>query len=202
VFDTRHNFNLSLVATSSIKRYSGWTNRLLNNWQLAPLFHAASGQPINIIDGSDNSLTGINSGLNDRPNQVLSNVYATNSVCNAGSTPCVQYLNQAAFALAPLGTFGNLSRNAINGPDNINLDVSLSRQFKITERFSLQARADAFNMLNHTNFAGAISPAGTVSSYPTFSSGTNNNRLNAGTFGRIPSAFDPRIMQFALKLFF
>ena len=202
VFDTRHNFNLSLVATSSVKRYGGWTNRLLNNWQLAPLFHAASGQPINIIDGSDNSLTGINSGLNDRPNQVLSDVYATNSVCNAGSTPCVQYLNKAAFALAPLGTFGNLSRNAINGPDNINLDVALSRQFKITERFSLQVRADAFNILNHTNFAGAISPAGTVSSYPTFSSGTNNNRLNAGTFGRIPSAFDPRIMQFALKLFF
>ena len=110
----------------------------MNNWQLAPLFHAASGQPINIIDGTDNSLTGINGGLNDRPNQVLQNVYANNTPCSAGSTPCVQYLNKAAFAFSPLGTFGNLGRNAINGPDNINLDVSLTRQFKITERFSLK----------------------------------------------------------------
>ena len=61
----------------------------------------------------------------------------------------------------------------------------------------MQARADAFNVLNHTNFVGAISPAGTVTGYTTFS-----NNMSASTFGRVQAAFDPRILQFALKLYF
>ena len=203
VFDTRHNFNTSVVATSSVKRGNRWANRLLSDWQLAPLIHLSSGQPLNLVTGKDNSLTSINGSNNDHPNQVLANVYATNPVCNNGSTPCVQFLNPAAFTPNPVGTYGNLARNAVRGPHNLNFDAAISRLFKVNEHFSLQARMDAFNFLNHPNFVGAISPAGTVSSNPTFSSGTNNNNLSsATTFGRIPSAFDPRILQFALKLFF
>jgi len=202
VFDTRHNFNTTLVATSSMKRGNRLINRLLSDWQIAPLIHIASGQPINIITGKDNSLTGINSGNNDRPNQVLPNVYATSPVCDKVFSSCVQFLNKAAFQPNAPGTFGNLGRNAVEGPHNINVDVALSRLFRITERFSLQARMDAFNIFNHANFVGAISPAGTVSAYPIFSNGTNNGSLASSSFGRIPSAFDPRILQFALKLFF
>ncbi len=149
----------------------------------------------------DNSLTAINTSNNDRPDVILPNVFATNPVCNNGATPCVQYLNKAAFIPNPLGTYGNLGRNSIRGPGNVNVDVALSRLFRITERFSLQARMDTFNVFNHANFVGNISPAGTVSAYPTFSSGHNNN-LTAATFGRIQAAFDPRILQFAMKLFF
>jgi len=202
VFDTRHNFNTTLVATSSMKRGNRLINRLLSDWQIAPLIHIASGQPINIITGKDNSLTGINSGNNDRPNQVLPNVYATSPVCDKVFSSCVQFLNKAAFQPNAPGTFGNLGRNAVEGPHNVNVDVALSRLFRITERFSLQARMDAFNIFNHANFVGAISPAGTVSAYPIFSNGTNNGSLASSSFGRIPSAFDPRILQFALKLFF
>jgi hypothetical protein len=79
----------------------------------------------------------------------------------------------------------------------VNFDAALSRMFKISERFSLQARLDGFNVLNHTNFAGAISPAGTVTGYSTLSTG-----LSSSTFGRVQSAFDPRILQFAMKLYF
>jgi hypothetical protein len=79
----------------------------------------------------------------------------------------------------------------------VNFDVSLSRTFKITERFSLQGRMDAFNVLNHANFVGAISPAGTVTGYTTLST-----TENASTFGRVQPAFDPRILQFAMKLLF
>ena len=197
VFDTRHNFNTSLVATSSMKRGSRWVNRLLSDWQIAPLVHVASGQPLNIITGADNSLTSINTSNNDRPDVVLSNVFATNPVCNNGATPCVQYLNKGAFIPNPLGTYGNLGRNSIRGPGNVNVDVALSRLFPITERFRLQARMDTFNVFNHANFVGAISPAGTVSAYSTFS-----NNLTAATFGRVQAAFDPRILQFAMKLFF
>ena len=194
VFDTRHNFNATLVATSSFKSPNRLLTMLLSDWQIAPLIHASSGQPLNITVGKDNSLTGLN---NDRPNQVLANVAAVNPVCSNGSTPCVQFLNPAAFQPNPTGTFGNLGRNAVRGPHTINFDMALSRIFKFGERYSLQARADAFNVPNHANFAGAISPAGTVTGYSTLS--TN---MSASTFGRVQSAFDPRIIQFALKLFF
>jgi hypothetical protein len=194
VFDTRHNFNTSLVATSEVKGNNPWVSRLLSGWEIAPLIHASSGQPLNVTVGKDNSLTGLN---NDRPNQVLANYRATNPICNNGTTPCVQWIDPAAFTPNAPGTYGNVGRNALRGPKTVNFDVALSRIFKIRERFSVQARVDAFNVLNHTNFAGAISPAGTVTSYSTLS--TNEG---ATTFGRVQSAFDPRILQFALKLYF
>jgi hypothetical protein len=198
VFDTRHNFNTSLVATSSVNRANKWTNRLLSNWEIAPLVHASSGQPLNIVVGKDNSLTLLN---NDRPNQVLSNAYATNPICNNGTTPCVQWLNPAAFVAGPVGTFGNLGHNALRGPHTVNFDAAVSRIFKLHERYSLQARMDAFNVFNHPNFVGAISPAGTVTAFTTFTN-TTAGSLQSGTFGRSVAAFDPRIIQFALKLYF
>jgi hypothetical protein len=79
----------------------------------------------------------------------------------------------------------------------VNVDVALSRIFKFTERFSVQVRAEAFNIINHTNFVGGISPAGTVQSYTTM-----NTNLSSSAFGQVQSAFDPRILQFALKLYF
>jgi hypothetical protein len=169
-------------------------NRLLSGWELAPLIHASSGQPLNVTVGKDNSLTGLG---NDRPNQVLSSVAATNTVCNNGVTPCVQFLNPAAFSANALGTFGNLARNAISGPNTVNFDAAVSRIFKFREQLNLQARLDVFNVFNHTNFVGAISPAGTVTGYSTLS--TNES---SSSFGRIAAAFDPRILQVSLKLNF
>lgn len=194
VFDTRHIYNTSFVSISSFKSGNAMLRNLLANWEAAPLIHLSSGQPLNVTVGKDNSLTGLG---NDRPNQVLSNVFATNSVCSNGSTPCVQYLNPGAFAPNPLGTYGNLARNAIRGPHTLNFDMALSRSFQIRERFRLQTRADAFNVFNHPNFAGAISPPGTVTGYSTLTTG-----LSSSSFGRVNSAFDPRILQFSMKLYF
>jgi hypothetical protein len=194
VFDTRHIFNTSLVATSSLKGSRPWVNRLLSDWQIAPLIHASSGQPLNVTVGKDNSLTGLN---NDRPNLALTNTAATNPVCNNGTAACRQFLNPAAFSANAPGTYGNLGHNALRGPSTVNFDAALSRIFRITERYSLQARADAFNVLNHTNFVGAISPAGTVTGYTTL-----DTNQSSGTFGRARAAFDPRIFQFSMKFLF
>jgi len=196
VFDTRHNFNMSLVATSEVRRFNGFVNHLLTDWQIAPLFHASSGQPLNVVSGKDNSLTNLN---NDRPVQVAADYRATNAICNNGTTPCVQFVTAGNLAFAPnaTGTNGNVGRNALRGPQTVNVDMALSRMFKLRERYSLQVRAEAFNLLNHPNFVGAISPAGTVTGYSTFS-----NNLSSSTFGRIQAAFDPRIIQFAMKLYF
>jgi hypothetical protein len=174
-FDIRHIFNLSGVAVSPIHG-NGITGHLFGNWRIAPLLRMSSGLALNITSGKDNSLTG--EGL-DRPNLI-----DATSMYSSSIGPSLQWINSKAFAQNATGTFGNLGRDTVRGPGQLNLDVSLSRLFSLTERFHLEARAEGFNVINHTNFNNP------------------NTNLNSSTFGRITSAGDPRILQFALKLHF
>jgi hypothetical protein len=130
----------------------------------------------------------------DRPNQVLPNVY------NATLGPQLQYLNAAAFSPNALGTFGNVGRDSIRGPGQFNFDLALSRYFAITEHLRLEARAEAFNAINHTNFAPNLSVGISSASVP--SGSVSSPTASSGTFGQITGAGDPRILQFALKLVF
>ncbi|HVO97679.1 MAG TPA: carboxypeptidase-like regulatory domain-containing protein [Bryobacteraceae bacterium] len=195
ISDARYLFNSSFVATSSWDRGSKFWKMLLRDWQLAPLFQVRSGQPLTITTGTDNSRTGLGT---DRPNQVLTNWHATNSTCSSAAI-CVQWINPAAFVANPVGTYGDVGRNAVRGPSLFQFDLSLSRMFKFGERYSMQFRADAYNIMNHTNFVGGFAPAGQPagSSYGTVSTG-----LNSSTFGQITGAYDPRILQLALKFYF
>ena len=195
ISDTRYIFNITGVARSSVKTGNRFLNRVLNDWQLAPKIRATSGQPLNITSGKDNSLTALG---NDRPVQVLPNVSAVSPGCSS-SAICVQWLNPAAFAQNAIGTYGDLGRNAVRGPGFFGLDMSLSRTFKFKERLSLQARGEAFNILNHANFVGNFAPAGQPAGA---SYGTLSQNLSSSNFGQVTGAYDPRILQVALKLFF
>ena len=195
VSDTRYNFNLTGVAQSAFNTSHAFLNHVINNWSLAPLIHASSGQPLLITSGKDNSLTGLG---NDRPDQMLTNTSAINPTCSS-SAICVQFINPAAFIQNPIGTYGNVGRNALRGPGNFSFDLALSRNFRLTERLTLQARGEAFNILNHTNFVGAFAPAGQEAGA---SYGTLSTNLSASNFGQVTGAYDPRILQFAMKLVF
>jgi hypothetical protein len=65
----------------------------------------------------------------------------------------LQYLNPAAFTTPSAGTFGNQRRNDISGPNLAQLDMTLSKEFAFTERVKFKFAADAFNVVNHANFA-------------------------------------------------
>jgi hypothetical protein len=201
ISDTRYNFNMSGVAISSWSSNNVWAKRILSDWQLSPILQARSGQPLGGMTlGSDNSRTGLN---NDRPVQILDNVYATSPSCPPTSAaPCVQWLNPAAFATAnspqqPVGSYGNLGRNSVRGPHYVNFDLSLVRTFKLNERENLQFRMEGFNILNHTNFVGGYAPSGL---YAGQSYGTLSQNRGSANFGQITGAYDPRIFQFALRL--
>lgn len=114
-----------------------------------------------------------------------------------------QWFNPAAFSAPHYGAVGNLRRDTLTGPHLINVDLSLLKRFKLGERVNAQFRAEAFNFLNHTNFA---LPNPTVfSSGPT--QGTTANQTAAvvasPTAGAITStATTSRQLQFGLKLAF
>jgi len=101
-----------------------------------------------------------------------------------------QWFDPAAFALPAFGTYGTLGRGVYNGPGLANLDLSLMKTTSITERIGLQFRAEAFNLLNHTNYG---TPNAIVFSGANISS----------TAGLITTAATyPRQIQFGLKLTF
>jgi hypothetical protein len=104
-----------------------------------------SGRPIPIANSTDT--TG-RFYFNQRPNVVP----GVNPILSHWN-PATGYLNPLAFVQPAYGTFGNLGRNSIYGPGYRNWDFSVTKNTQITERLSLQLRAEVFNILNHANFA-------------------------------------------------
>jgi hypothetical protein len=112
----------------------------------------------------------------DRPN-VIGNPYLRNLNTR-------QWLNSSSFAANAPGTFGNAGSLSVIGPGYFDIDLSLSRSFRIVENQRLTVRAEFFNVLNHANFMA-----------PT-------NSLVCNTFGVILASNDPRILQFSMKYTF
>ena len=144
--------------------------------------------------GTDVALTGTpstagNTGVDQRPNQILPSPYLPNKGANG-------WLNPAAFALPAPGTYGTLGNRNIVGPGSIVFNMGLTRLFAIKEKQSLQLRAEVFNVANHVNYCAAPSQ-GIV---PAIRCPDDN--LNSPTFGKILSSADPRIMQMAVKYVF
>lgn len=196
ISDTRTNFNLSLVAHSPWNPANPWAARALRDWEIAPLIHASGGQPLNITTGTDNSLTGLG---NDRPNYT-GQALRSSAPNSCPTAPCFQFLNPAAFTPNPTGTYGDVERNGVRGPNYFGFDLALARSLKVNERFGLQIRAEAFNILNKVNFFGQTVPSGLPVS--AFNAGTVSQALNSSNFGQATGAYDPRILQFSMKVLF
>jgi hypothetical protein len=134
--------------------------------------------------GADYNLDGVG---NDRPNAVANNVDATEEQWADGFN-----LPDNFFSAPCLGCVGNLGRNTFLGPGYWNLDTSLFKNFRLSDRFHLQFRAEAFNVFNHTNFLLALPSVGP----------SGNNRIDSPQFGKAAGTFNPRNLQFGLKLNF
>ncbi|MGO9434127.1 MAG: carboxypeptidase regulatory-like domain-containing protein [Terracidiphilus sp.] len=206
--DYRNILNTSVVATSRFQSLHGVAGYMANGWELAPLFHITSGAAFNVTSGSDISLTDIG---NDRPNAV-SGVNPIHEVKIQGGTASTTqatrgYLNPAAFCsnsptslpcpdpVTP-GTYGDLGRNAVSGPMFFQFDSQLSRIWPIGERFKLDTRLEAFNVLNHPNFAN---PSSSNPSGSTF--GTITATAGGTSLANIP-ALSARLFQGSIKVVF
>src|SRR6185295_1946914 len=107
-------------------------------------FHWSTGNLTTATYGTDVALTGAG---NQRAQQILPDVYGDGSI--------LKYLNINAFqapATAPKGVYATTRPFTISGPNVMNIDLSLSRNFKIRERGTITFRAEAFNLTNSTMY--------------------------------------------------
>ena len=155
---------------------NGVLSKVAGGWQLNGIAFVTSGIPFDVTAPSDIPSPG--GGFGERAN-LVGKPYA-------GATP-LQPINPAAFADPAIYTFGNLGRNALRGPTNSNLDLSLFREFPLPfgEETRLQFRLEAFNVLNEVVF------------------GLPDSFTGDPTFGQVNSMQNlPRQLQLALKLYF
>ena len=103
---------------------------------------------------------------------------------DADERSLARWFDTSGFAANNPFTFGNAGRNLITGPGVVNLDFAVYKEFRITERFRSQFRAESFNVTN--------------------TPGIRHSRLQVGdpTFGQINGADRSRNMQFGLKVIF
>jgi len=165
---------------------SGWKNRLIGGWQWNGIVTAQGGFPQTPLIGFNNSGTG-DSNVTDVPN------WNPNFKGPVVLGTVNQWFNPQAFTMPPAGTFGNVSRGSIRGPGLVDVDTSFFKKFSINERLNLQLRAEAFNILNHTNF---FYPNGIAFA------GNSANYSYSSTAGQITAAGTSRQLQLALKLIF
>ena len=179
-FDQRHALNWTYMLASPVRetgslfKNSAIARKALKDWNLSGGLTASSGTPLtarvlgNQADAAGTGATG--AGRAD----------ATGLPITAGSG----FFNLLAFAIPVSGTYGNSSRNVIDGPNRLTLNLALGRQFRLKERKSVEFRMESNNFTNHVNFTNL----GTV--------------VNAINYGLPTSTSQMRTMQGTLRFRF
>jgi carboxypeptidase family protein/TonB-dependent receptor-like protein len=197
--DVRHTFTANAVYQLPFgtgRMYlngGGVAGQILGGWQLAGIASARSGLPINITVSRKASDLPDGFTSNQRPNLVPGvSLYPEHQTID-------NWLNPAAFSLPAPGTHGNLGRFAARGPGNYELDTSLTKTFKLSERFGLNVRAAAFNLFNHPIYKNPASSLGSFSGGKASASfGKITDIINTGATG----TGAPRRVEFMLRLEF
>lgn len=150
--------------------------RWIGGWELAGVVRIQSGMPLAVTQITNfNAFAGYGT---QRPNRIADPNLA------ARDRSVARWFNTAAFVQAPQFTLGNSSRNPVRGPGFQEADMMLGKTFALTERASLEFRAEVFNLSNTPPL------------------GQPNGVLGNAAFGSITTAFDPRVFELALKLSF
>jgi hypothetical protein len=181
---------------------SGIWKSLFGNWSTDSIIYVRSAPPVNVATGLDPFSTGFLGGAFGiaRPNLVP----GVPLYLHPSNAPGGKVINAAAFTIPTTGQ-GDLGRNALRGFGATQLDLTLRRQFRFTERLSLQARADFFNIFNHPNFGP---PVNFLSNQAQFGQSTSTLASSLGSGGQsgglnpLYQTGGPRSIQLALRLQF
>jgi trimeric autotransporter adhesin len=177
-FDQRHQFSLQTQYTTGVggrggALLRGWKGALFREWTSGLQLTIASGLPLTPIYFAAVKGTGVTGNL--RPNVTGASIT---------DAPAGLFLNPAAFGVPAQAEWGNAGRNSIPGPSQFSLNSSLGRSFLWHDRYNIDFRVDASNLLNHV----------TVKSW--------NTTVNSAQFG-LPNRVDPmRSIQTTLRFRF
>jgi len=169
------NFNIPhrfvWIASYAIPHMSGGMQKLKNGWGIESAATLQSGQPFTLNYNYEDDYSGGGDGF-DRPDVVGPIVYHKQNPANflqlsSFAMPCsvapgIDSTNYSGFASdCQPGTrhYGNLGRNSLSGPTFKQWDLALYKDTALTERLTMQLRADFFNILNHPNFSNPVLPA-------------------------------------------
>ncbi len=206
-FDARHRLVLSYYWELPLRKYSGATGKLLNGWAVSGITTFQTGFPIQITSLADNELMySFDFELPGKPAQIApfrtlkpqsnANYYFDpNSFTENATSPvfdqsgnvitCAQQPGFGCYDPSLLGTLGTAKRTICCGPHLSESDFAILKTIPISEAIHVDFRAEFFNIFNHTQF---FNPDG--------------NTSDGAQFGQVTQVRDPRLVQFALKLFF
>jgi hypothetical protein len=172
--DIRHRFTVALNYEVPFGGMSGVAGAVARNWRVNMISVMQTGTPLTIVNQTPRS----NTGGPDRPD-----VLADPKLSSEERTTS-RWFNTGVFAPQAINTWGNAGRSILSGPGKINFDVSVHREFAVTESTRFQFRGEAFNIANTPPL--------------------NNPNTNFGSpaFGSVQSAGLPRNVQLALKFVF
>jgi hypothetical protein len=154
----------------------------LGGWEISGVVTAKTGAPLNIWF-SGYSVTNIVPGTANRPNR-------SGKMMDPHTVQ--KWFDTSVFSAPAPGTWGNTPHNGVRGPGRDNWNVSLFKNFLLSSErgTNLQFRAEFFNIWNHPQWVGDTLNGGIIIDF------------NAGNFGAVTSAYDPRTIQLALKFSF
>ena len=171
-YDQRHNLTLNYIYDIPFYQHSGWASKLLGGWETTGNATFSSGFPFTVTITGDRAGVG---GGTQRPN-VVGPFNRTGHVTG--------FFNTAAFALAPLGSFGNEGPNKYRGP-GISDDFTMNFYKNVSlDRVQLRVGGEFFNIFNHPNFS------------------TVGSTFGSPSFGNVTAALDPRNVQLSARLTF
>jgi hypothetical protein len=154
----------------------GLASKVVGAWTLGTVATVQTGAPFTVTTNTNN--TNAFSAGAQRAN-VTGSPYLPDSQRTVN-----EWININAFSQPAIYTFGNVGRDSVRGPGMKDLDLSLSRNFRLREKMSLQFRAEAFNAFNHTNLNAPAKAFG------------------AAAFGSITAAGPARVLQVGAKVRF
>ena len=189
--DVRHSFSMNTVWELPFGKgrkyfsHGGAASLVAGGWSLSAIEIARSGLPVAVTLARPVASVPDQNNVSPQRPDLVSGVSVVPAAQTVGN-----WINATAFATPASGTFGNAGRNLVRGPSLWQTDLGLTRRFRVTERFALEFRAEAFNLFNRAQFGN---PGGDISS---------------GSFGRILTTVNdgatgsgtPRQFQFALRL--
>jgi hypothetical protein len=172
----------------------------VEGWQVSSIFYYNHGGPFEIV-GITNLGNSVGASA-PRPNLVLDAPGCNGKPLNDPVGPDLIYVNANCFQQQAIGEKGNLGRNALIGPHSYNLNISLQKNTKLTERYELQLRFEGFNVLNHRNFDQPLASS-TFTQGSSASATTVVTATPASNFGQLTSLSAPmRQLQLGAKLTF